>query len=80
VCEQIVDPKEVHAGSLPLLVLRLREERLVLCPSCTQAVPPDLQRDPQYRRRWDRFVRQMISAMKRGVKWHEFKPRSEPSQ
>ena len=75
VCGQIVDSRDVRVGSLVLLLARLKEERFALCPSCTREVPPDLQRDTTYCARWNPFVKEMLKALKRGVKWHQFRPK-----
>ena len=77
VCGQIVDPRDVAVCNLLGLLARLKAERFLLCPSCTQEVPPDLQRDSGYRARWTPFVKQMVTAFKRGVRWHSFKPKPE---
>ena len=76
VCEQLVLPSEVFVGSLPLLVLQLKEVRFRLCPSCTQEVTRGIWADKAYQARWVRSVRAMIAALKRGVKWHQFRPKS----
>ena len=57
------------------LLARLKAERFSLCPACTREVPPDLQRDSGYQARWTPFVKQMLTAFKRGVRWHSFKPK-----
>ena len=72
VCEQIIDPKDVHTGSLLLLLARLKKVRFALCPSCTQEVPPGLQRSPEYKERWTLFVTKMVRMLKDGVKRHQF--------
>jgi hypothetical protein len=77
VCGQIVDPKDVAVCNLLGLLARLKAERFSLCPSCTQEVPPGLQHDSGYRERWTPFVKQMLTAFKRGVRWYSFKPKAE---
>lgn len=77
VCGQIVDPRDVAVCNLLRLLARLKVERFALCPSCTQEVPPDLQRDSEYRTRWTPFVKQMVTAFKRGVRWYNFKAKPE---
>ena len=77
ICRQMVNPKDVHVGNVLLLLIRLKQERFALCPSCTQTVSVGLQSEPMYQATWTRFVSEMIKAAKRGVRWHVFKPISD---
>jgi hypothetical protein len=73
VCGQIVDADAVFASSLRVFLLRLKQDKLAVCPCCTQDVSGEIQSDIDYQRRWTAFVTSLIGEYKRGVRWYKFR-------